>query len=129
LAQAAAHRAVSRRPILELAGQWQSTSCESAGRRGRRRSRVRGRRSLADGRIAVDLVGDLPAAGETIAVNRYACAILDRMLPSGDCVYYLAERRATGWTTPVLFLTAMDSVADRVAGGHENMVPDIDEVP
>jgi DNA-binding response OmpR family regulator len=66
--------------------------------------------------IAVDLTGDLPAADEAIAVNRYACAVFDRMLPAGDSVTYLAGLRAAGWTTPVLFLTAMDSVADRVTG-------------
>jgi DNA-binding response OmpR family regulator len=66
--------------------------------------------------IAVDLVGDLPAADEAIAVSPYACVVFDRMLPAGDSIRYVAERRRVGWSTPVLFLTARDSVADRVAG-------------
>lgn len=66
--------------------------------------------------LAVDLVGDIPAADEAVVVSPYACVVFDRMLPSGDSVDYVAGRRRGGWTTPVLFLTARDSVADRVAG-------------
>src|SRR4051812_4187490 len=66
--------------------------------------------------LAVDLVGDLPEADEAVEVNRYACVVFDRMLPAGDSIGFVAGRRRRGWTTPVLFLTARDSVADRVAG-------------
>ena len=66
--------------------------------------------------LAVDLVDDIPAADEAVAVNRYACVVFDRMLPAGDSISYVASRRRSGWVTPVLFLTARDSVADRVAG-------------
>jgi DNA-binding response OmpR family regulator len=66
--------------------------------------------------IAADLVGDLPGADEAISVNRYACVVFDRMLPSGDSVEYLATLREGGWSIPVLFLSARDSVGDRLAG-------------
>ncbi|GAA1950005.1 response regulator transcription factor [Catenulispora subtropica] len=66
--------------------------------------------------LAVDAVGDLPEADETLFVNSYACVIFDRNLPSGDAADYVRERRARGWAPPVLFLTARDSVQDRVAG-------------
>jgi DNA-binding response OmpR family regulator len=66
--------------------------------------------------LAVDLVDDIPAADEAVAVNRYACVVFDRMLPAGDSIVYVTSRRRSGWNTPVLFLTARDSVADRVAG-------------
>ncbi|MFI5954893.1 winged helix-turn-helix domain-containing protein [Cryptosporangium sp. NPDC051539] len=66
--------------------------------------------------LAVDLVDDIPPADEAVLINAYACVVFDRMLPAGDSVDYVAARRRSGWTTPVLFLTARDSVADRVAG-------------
>jgi two-component system OmpR family response regulator len=69
--------------------------------------------SLRAAGFAVDAVGDLPAADEALSVNSYDCAVLDRMLPSGDALYYVRARRPA---VPVLFLTARDTVADRIAG-------------
>ncbi len=69
--------------------------------------------SLRAAGFAVDAVGDLPAADEALAVNSYDCAVFDRMLPSGDALYYVGARRPAA---PVLFLTARDAVADRIAG-------------
>jgi len=43
-------------------------------------------------------------------------AILDRMLPGVDGVSVVAQWRASGVTTPVLMLTALGGIADRVAG-------------
>ncbi|KAA2267163.1 response regulator transcription factor [Solihabitans fulvus] len=64
--------------------------------------------------FAVDTAADLPAADEALFVNSYDCAVFDRMLPAGDALRYVHGRRQAGWATPVLFLTARDSVADRV---------------
>jgi two-component system, OmpR family, response regulator len=69
--------------------------------------------SLRGAGFAVDAVGDLPAADEALHVNAYDCAVFDRMLPSGDSLYYVGARRPP---VPVLFLTARDAVADRIAG-------------
>jgi DNA-binding response OmpR family regulator len=69
--------------------------------------------SLRAAGFAVDPVGDLPAADEALTVNSYDCAVFDRMLPSGDSLYYVGARRPA---VPVLFLTARDAVADRIAG-------------
>lgn len=69
--------------------------------------------SLRAAGFAVDAAGDLPAADEALAVNSYDCAVFDRMLPSGDSLYYVRSRRPA---VPVLFLTARDAVADRIAG-------------
>lgn len=66
--------------------------------------------------IAVDLVGDIPPANDAIDAHPYGCVVFDRMLPAGDSIGYVEARRRRGWTTPVLFLTARDTVADRVAG-------------
>jgi DNA-binding response OmpR family regulator len=69
--------------------------------------------SLRAAGFAVDAVGDLPAADEALTVNSYDCAVFDRILPSGDSLYYVGARKPA---VPVLFLTARDSVADRIAG-------------
>lgn len=66
--------------------------------------------------LAVDEVADLPAADEALFVTEYDCAVFDRMLPSGDAVDFVRELRRAGRTVPVLFLTARDTVADRVEG-------------
>lgn len=72
--------------------------------------------SLRGAGLAVDAVGDLPDADQALAVNAYDCAVFDRMLPSGDALNYVGTRRSAGSIVPVLFLTARDSVADRIAG-------------
>jgi two-component system, OmpR family, response regulator len=69
--------------------------------------------SLRGAGFAVDGVGDLPAADEALAVNAYDCAVFDRKLPSGDALHYVRTRRPP---VPVLFLTALDAVAERIAG-------------
>ncbi|PYC63072.1 DNA-binding response regulator, partial [Streptomyces tateyamensis] len=42
--------------------------------------------------------------------------VADRLLPDGDSLRLVAARRRDGWSRPVLLLTALDSVADRVTG-------------
>ncbi|MFE5502716.1 winged helix-turn-helix domain-containing protein [Amycolatopsis japonica] len=66
--------------------------------------------------FAVDVAKDLPDADEALSVNAYDCVVLDRMLPAGDSLGYVGERRRNGWEVPVLFLTARDTIADRIAG-------------
>ena len=48
--------------------------------------------------------------------DSYAVLILDRMVPGVDGLGVLKALRAAGIRTPALFLTAMDSVDDRVEG-------------
>jgi two-component system, OmpR family, response regulator len=72
--------------------------------------------SLRDEGFAVDTVADLPEVDEALSVNRYDCAVLDRMLPAGDALRYVAHRRRAGWDTPVLFLTGRTAAEERVRG-------------
>ncbi|KZB87152.1 winged helix-turn-helix domain-containing protein [Amycolatopsis regifaucium] len=72
--------------------------------------------SLRGSGFAVDVAKDLTDADEALSVNAYDCVVFDRMLPSGDSLGYVGERRRDGWRVPVLFLTARDTVADRIAG-------------
>ena len=66
--------------------------------------------------FAVDTADELMAADIALSVNTYDCLVLDRMVPGGDTVDLLAERRRDGDTTPALFLTARDAVEDRIGG-------------
>ena len=72
--------------------------------------------ALRSAKLAVDLAGDLAAADEALYVNAYDCVVFDRLLPDGDSIGYVRSRRQDGWAVPVLFLTALDTLADRVDG-------------
>ena len=65
-------------------------------------------------------VVDTAAEGNTglsfVELNEYDLIILDVMLPGRDGWSVLSEIRERGKETPVLFLTAKDSVQDRVKG-------------
>jgi len=65
---------------------------------------------------AVDLCGDGAEALHLGAEIAYDAIVLDRMLPSLDGLAVLAELRRRGVTTPVLLLTALSEVRDRVEG-------------
>jgi two-component system OmpR family response regulator len=73
-------------------------------------------RALADESFAVDVAPD----GEDGLVHAieiaYDALVLDVMLPKCDGWEVLQRLRAAGRTTPVLMLTARDTVADRVRG-------------
>jgi DNA-binding response OmpR family regulator len=65
---------------------------------------------------SVDACGDGIEAEDYIAAAEYDCIILDRMLPGKSGTEVLRAMRAQGKSTPVLFLTALGSVEDRVEG-------------
>ena len=55
--------------------------------------------------------------GLTLALSRpYDMAIIDRMLPKMDGIKLVEEIRQQGNVTPVLFLSALSEVDDRVKG-------------
>jgi DNA-binding response OmpR family regulator len=66
--------------------------------------------------LSVSAAGDIAAAAAALAEGDYDCVVFDRMLPDGDAVHYVQQRRQQGWAVPVLFLTARDTLADRVTG-------------
>ena len=65
---------------------------------------------------SVDPCFDGQAALDILSYTEYDVIILDIMLPKADGYAVLKALRGTGKTTPVLFLTAKDSIADRVKG-------------
>jgi two-component system, OmpR family, copper resistance phosphate regulon response regulator CusR len=77
-------------------------------------------RSLEKGLKAAGFEVEVAAQGQEgsrLATSQsFDCIVLDRMLPGRDGLEVLADLRRTGRTTPVLMLTARDSVEDRVLG-------------
>jgi two-component system copper resistance phosphate regulon response regulator CusR len=72
---------------------------------------------------AVDVVDVLQDADLAASVNEYACMVFDRMVSDGDAVDLVAALRTRGDTTPVLLVTARDTIDDRV-GGFEHGADD-----
>jgi DNA-binding response OmpR family regulator len=64
----------------------------------------------------VATAADLAGAETALRAVEPACVVFDRMLPDGDALGFVHRRRLDGWGVRVLFLTARDSVADRVDG-------------
>jgi DNA-binding response OmpR family regulator len=76
-------------------------------------------RGLSDEGASVELARDGRAGLTAAASGRFDAVILDLMLPQLDGFGVLRELRRLGNTTPVLVLTARDSVGDRVRGLDE----------
>ena len=74
------------------------------------------RRGLQEEGYAVDVASDAASADEAVRTFDFDAIVLDVMLPGGDGFSLCQRWRAAGVTTPILFLTARDDVADRVRG-------------
>ena len=83
-------------------------------------------RGLREHGHVVDLAANGRDALFTAADGAYDVLIVDRMLPGLDGIGLVQALRATGITAPVLFLTALGGVGDRVrgleAGGDDYLV-------
>lgn len=64
----------------------------------------------------VDWFTDGQSALYAISSEDYDCVILDIGLPRKSGLEVLKEIRLNGYSTPVLILTAMDAISDRIAG-------------
>lgn len=69
----------------------------------------------ADGHT-VDWVQRLDAAQDAMAGTPFDLALLDLMLPDGRGLTFLRKLRGRGDVTPVIVLTALDQVSDRIEG-------------
>ncbi|MBX9459369.1 MAG: response regulator transcription factor [Rhizobium sp.] len=69
----------------------------------------------ADGH-SVDWVTRLDRAGDALAAAGFDLILLDLMLPDGLGIPFLKTLRGRGDVTPVMILTALDQVSDRIAG-------------
>jgi two-component system copper resistance phosphate regulon response regulator CusR len=66
--------------------------------------------------FAVDHARCREEADLKVSVNSYDCVIADRGLPDGDALTLISRWRGAGRTVPVLVLTALGAVDDRVSG-------------
>ncbi len=74
------------------------------------------KKGMTENGFIVDAVSDGDAALALARSGGYDVVILDVMLPGRDGWAILAELKRLAVTTPVLFLTALDGVQDRVKG-------------
>ncbi len=83
-------------------------------------------RGLREQSYAVDLASDGEQALYCAAVNQYDLVVLDVLMPIKNGYTVCRELRASGFRAPILMLTALDSVDDRVAGldsGADDYLP------
>jgi two-component system OmpR family response regulator len=69
--------------------------------------------------FVVDIAGTLDEAETSIALARYGLVILDRRLPDGEGMRLIPRLRSTQPGVPVILVSALDRVADRVRGLDE----------
>lgn len=74
------------------------------------------RDQIADDGHSLDWVRRLDAADDALAVVAYDLVLLDLMLPDGRGIPFLRALRAKGNATPVMILTALDQISDRIEG-------------
>jgi two-component system copper resistance phosphate regulon response regulator CusR len=73
-------------------------------------------RGLRENAYAVDIAADGEQGLYLASVNQYDLVILDVLLPRKDGHAVCRELRGGGFRAPILMLTALDAVDDRVAG-------------
>ena len=84
------------------------------------------RRGLADAGYMVDHAANGLAGEKMARENLYALIVLDLMLPGKDGLRICEDLRASRIATPILMLTARDTVDDRVRGldqGADDYLP------
>lgn len=88
------------------------------------------RDQIASDGHSVDWVTRLDNAREAIALAGFDLILLDLMLPDGRGVPFLKDLRSKGDVTPVIILTALDQISDRIdglnAGADDYMVKPFD---
>jgi DNA-binding response OmpR family regulator len=73
-------------------------------------------KGLHEERFVVDIAYSGEAGDEMASVNHYDVIVLDWVLPDKDGIAVCQDLRARGISTPILMLTARDTLEDRVAG-------------
>lgn len=74
------------------------------------------REQLVEDGHGVDWAKRLDSARDHLGLAPYELILLDLMLPDGRGLDLLREARGKGDATPVIILTALDQISDRIAG-------------
>jgi CheY-like chemotaxis protein len=85
-------------------------------------------RALTQSAYAVDLVADGESANHALASTPYGLVVLDLALPKVDGLAVLRRLRDRRSTTPVLILTARDTLEDHVTGFGKGRCTDGDRL-
>jgi DNA-binding response OmpR family regulator len=81
---------------------------------------------LRESGFAVDVVGSGEAALEYIRMGSCDLVVLDILLPGTDGLHVCLELRKEGFTAPILMISALGEIADRVRGlelGADDYLP------
>lgn len=73
-------------------------------------------KGLREHAYAVDVADDGPSAVRRVFENPYDLMILDLLLPGMNGLEVCRQTRSAGFKLPILMLTALDRVPDRIAG-------------
>src|SRR5690242_17818168 len=73
-------------------------------------------RGLREEGFVVEVAGDGPSGWQALQSAPWDLVLLDWWLPGQDGLTVLERYRQVNATTPVLFLTARDGVAERIRG-------------
>ena len=73
-------------------------------------------KGLREQSFAVDIASDGDVATYQAEINDYDLIILDLLLPRKDGLTVCRELRSRGTSVPILMLTALDAVSDRITG-------------
>lgn len=74
------------------------------------------REQITDAGYAVDWMQCLAHAQTSVATTDYDLILLDLLLPDGKGLDFLKKLRQAGNTTPIIILTALDQLTDRIVG-------------
>ena len=74
------------------------------------------RQFLESGKYVVESATDFASGMEKVGTYDYDCILLDRMLPGGSGIDILKSVKSLNPKTPVIILSAKDSVDDKVLG-------------
>ena len=74
------------------------------------------REQIEEGGHSVDWAQRLDAAQDALDSAAFDLILLDLMLPDGRGIAFLKGLRARGVQVPVLILTALDQISDRIEG-------------
>jgi DNA-binding response OmpR family regulator len=73
-------------------------------------------KGLQEERFVVDVAGTAEEGDDLVTSTDYDAIVLDWLLPDREGIVICREWRARGIATPILMLTARDTIEDRVAG-------------
>ncbi|WP_404339700.1 response regulator transcription factor [Pseudoalteromonas mariniglutinosa] len=75
--------------------------------------------ALEKERFVTDHVTDIRLAREAVVTGRYDIILLDRTLPDGDGLSFIPELRANNLDVPVIVLSALGELTERIEGLDE----------